>query len=212
MANPNLINQNQAAAAGPSKSAVIGVPLIVSLLIIVLSAGVYFAFFFIGGSFQNRAADAQTEVDQARIALGKKQRESAEAQNFIERVNVLEAVAGEHTYWSGVFNDIASKTDKRVQLLSLNASGAEEQVTLEAIAPDYTAVERQLVALNQLDSVQTVSTSDVRYDFDASSGLGTVNFNLIIELVPGSIKEAPSQVELKFDLFDDSQVDEGGSQ
>jgi len=194
MANPNLMRQPK--GKKPQKKRNTPAALIVSVIIIIISAGVYLAFFLIGMAYESQAEEVQDEILQKNQELDDLKEEAREAQSFVNRMNNIETIMADHTWYSGLMHEIEQMTDKRIQYLGL--SEAEEGVvSLEGRAQDYAAVERLLVSLNGSELLAHARINSVTYSLDEETEIVTVDFSLTLELERGVLLEEPSEIDLK---------------
>ena len=179
------------------KPGVLPPALVVSLIIIVVSVGVYGAFLGTSLLFGARVSAAETEVNTKKAELKTAQESAADALSFVERIGLVSSLASSHNYWSGLISELAARTDKRVQYLSLRANEKENIVVLEARAADYGAVQRELVSLNDSVNIKQAVAKNIRYNIDPRTQIVTVNFDVRIELEAGVLHSVPPSYELK---------------
>ncbi|MFC1640484.1 hypothetical protein ACFL2D_00370 [Patescibacteria group bacterium] len=207
MANPNLLRQ--AKTKPKDKKSKLPVALIVSMIIIVLAAGVYFAFFLITMLYDSRISEAEDEIAIVETEILLLEDESTEARNFVDRMNSLVTLASEHTYWSGVLTKINDVTDKQVQYNYLRGGVAEGTIIIEARAANLKALERNMVGLNSLEIIKEARTINVIYDFDPETQFVNVQFDLIIDFEPNAFYTVPERFQ--FQATEEFSVDGGDS-
>ncbi len=195
MANPNLIKQ----ALDSKKQEEHGIPraLVISLAIIGLSVVVYLGFFLVSFLFDGQASAVQEKADSEQAELNGLKDQAVEPSSFVERLNNLAKLADKHVYWTGILSDIASRTDKRLQYTSFNGDIKSNTIKLQGRASDLTALERNILSLEQSKNILHVTTSNITYNIDAKTQIVTVNFDLQLELRPGVLTKLPDTIQLK---------------
>lgn len=195
MASPNLIKQAMESKQQTEHS--FPRALIISIAIIALAVVVYFAFFGVTMLFDNERQNVEAQTQDSETQLASLKSKALIPQSFVERLQNLQSLVSNHVYWSGILNEIASKTDKRVQYTSLTGDVKNNTISLQGRASDLAAVERNLVSLTGSQSVLHANTSNITYNIDSRTQIVSVTFDLKLELRPGVLTTLPSTIQLK---------------
>lgn len=194
MANPNFL-----AAANKRKGVTPAFPpsLMVALVVVVLSVLVYGVFFVITMIFDSRTNAIEDDIQGIRTEISALSDDSREAKSFVDRLDNLTALASQHTYWSGFLKDLADRTDKRVQYLTMRGDEEKNTLSFQGRAADLGSIERELVSVRSSAYVKDVSAENINYTYDPKTKISAVTFTMKFDLDPVALKEVPSQVQLK---------------
>ena len=84
---------------------------------------------------------------------------------------------GNHLFWTKALSRIANATVPQVQMQTLAASAARKEVLIKAVAPNYTAIARQMASLVSDDGLVNVELSNAK-----TSNTGGVEFTVQLKI------------------------------
>jgi len=130
--------------------------LILSFVLLVLVAAAYVAVLFLKGSYDNRGK----EIDAAIIGKQSEIKGAAfsDSLDFQERLNLLEKVVDDHSYWDGLFVKMGNYIIPEVRLSKF--SGTKDRagggtVEISGIAASMDALSRELILLKSFPGVDS---------------------------------------------------------
>lgn len=146
--------------------------LTLSAVLLVIVAASYVAVFFLKGSYANR----EKEID---AAIAEKQAEIqsptfTDALDFQERLNLLDKVADDHSYWDGLFVKMGNYILPEVRLNKF--SGTKDGVgggivEISGIAVSMDALSRELILLKSFPGVDSFEFKQAGQGADQQGGI-----------------------------------------
>jgi len=130
--------------------------LILSVALLVLVAAAYAAVLFLKGKYENQ----EKEIDAAIIEKQSEIRGASfsDALDFQERLNLLEKVVDDHSYWDGLFVKMGSYVIPEVRLNKFSGTKDEAgggTVEISGIAARMDALSRELILLKSFPGVDS---------------------------------------------------------
>ncbi len=187
MANINLIPQNQLKAQAPNHSLMLG------LIFAIIAVAAMFGGFFIFGLVMDQNKK-QAEADKLVVMREKESYAdvSADAKLLQKQLSSLKTVLDKHIYWSQLLWNLEDRTLKTVSISSFSAA-VPGQVELEAVAPQYGEVAKQIQAYIQdpffasyrLNRASLAATAD---------GKTKVVFSLSLQLANDALLQTDQQL------------------
>ncbi len=113
--------------------------------------------------------ESGVEERDARLAsLEKRRTEEKEKYSkilvFSKQAGQIGAILRNHLFWSKAFSRIEGRIQPRVQMKLFSASAPRQDVLINAQAPDYAVVAKQLAAFTSDDAVTDVQLGNVKID------------------------------------------------
>lgn len=187
MANINLIPQNQTPAQTPTHSLMLG--LIVTIIVVAAIFGGFFVF--------GRVMDqSKLQAEAARVAV-LRQKEAyadvtAKAEILQKQLTSLQTILDKHIYWSLLLWKLEERTLKTVSIRNFSTT-VPGQVEIEAVAPQYGEVAKQIQAYIQDSFFASYQLADAAREA-TTEGTTQVSFRLSLQLANGALQQTNQQL------------------
>ena len=154
--------------------------LIIGFLISLLLCGVAAAANIYKKSQETKLADTLNSIQQLETQRDKDAEKKIKTLSSQIRV-IKDALLG-HSYWTQGFTRIENAAKNEVRLVSMNVNTVEGKMSIEALAPSYTLVARQIAALVADDGFTDIQLTKAGIDTN-----NQIKFVLAVKFDPNKL-------------------------
>lgn len=153
--------------------------LILSVLLLLLTIGIYVAVRFLSNYYLREKNQVENQIQEESAKISGL--EYAELADFQERLNLAENILGDHAYFDSYLKNFSKYVLSDVRLTSLDWKDRGGEVAILGMAANFDALSRELILLKNSPMIQSVEFKNAT-ESSSTEGQSGVKFDLTAKI------------------------------
>ena len=154
--------------------------LALSVSLIILALGVYGVASYLKCRYLSEKQNVEAQIQDEKSKMSGSN--YAAVSDFQERMDILDKVIGDHTYWDAFLKDFSKYVLPEVRLTSLSWNENKNAMEVKGIAPNFDVLSREIILLQKFSGAGSVEFKSASEKAAGEDTQGGINFILSVKV------------------------------
>jgi len=154
--------------------------LALSISLLVVAVGVYFALGQISNSYQREKSNVESQIQEEKAKISGPN--FSDVADFQGKLNLLEKIIGDHVYLDGFLKNLSKFVLPEVRFTELQWDYSGDNLSIKGIAPNFDSLSREIILLKNCPLVESIEFKNAAQSGAAGTGQVGVQFEMSAEI------------------------------
>lgn len=153
-----------------------GVSLALSISLLVITVGVYFALGQISNAYQREKSNLENQIQEEKAKISGPN--FSDVTDFQGKLNLLEKIIAEHVYLEDFLKNLSKFVLPEVRFTELQWDYSGDNLSIKGIAPNFDSLSREIILLKSCPFIKSIEFKNAVQSVAMGTGQAGVQFEV----------------------------------